>query len=76
MAIRAVKAIIRDEDKFLILKKSDLVDIYPGQWDLPGGRLEEGETWDEGLAREVWEETALEVLCVCEVRDWESQKWD
>jgi 8-oxo-dGTP diphosphatase len=37
--------------------------------------LEAGETWDDGLAREVWEETGLEVHYVCEVRDWESSRW-
>lgn len=29
----------------------------PGRWDLPGGGVEPGERLDEGVAREVWEET-------------------
>ena len=32
-----------------------------GQWSLPGGRLELGETLEAGLAREMLEETGLEV---------------
>lgn len=32
-----------------------------GQWSLPGGRLEQGETLIDGLKREIREETALEV---------------
>ncbi|MCM3878544.1 MAG: NUDIX hydrolase [Vicinamibacterales bacterium] len=32
-----------------------------GQWSLPGGRLELGETLEGGLAREMLEETGLEV---------------
>ena len=33
--------------------------IYkPGAWDLPGGHLAANETFEEGLAREVAEETA------------------
>ena len=32
-----------------------------GQWSLPGGRLERGETLIEGLTREIREETQLEV---------------
>lgn len=31
-----------------------------GRWGLPGGRLNEGETWLEGLQREVREETGIE----------------
>jgi 8-oxo-dGTP diphosphatase len=30
-----------------------------GEWALPGGHLEYGETWQEGLAREVFEETNI-----------------
>jgi ADP-ribose pyrophosphatase YjhB (NUDIX family) len=32
-----------------------------GQWSLPGGRLELGETLEAGLAREMLEETGLDV---------------
>ena len=37
----------------LVLKKD-------GKWMLPGGRLEDNETWLEGLQREVKEETGIE----------------
>jgi 8-oxo-dGTP diphosphatase len=76
MSIRAIKAIILKEGKILVLRKSDKVDIYPGQWDLPGGRLEPGESWCNGLAREVREETGLEVTFLREIRTWENPKWD
>ena len=57
----SVKAIIcRDynangDKRFLILK-----DAYSDYWDLPGGHLEDGESSDEALIREVNEETGLE----------------
>ncbi len=38
--------------RILILKKNE-------KWLLPGGRLEENETWLEGLRREVKEETGI-----------------
>lgn len=51
----AQNAIIQDNSgSVLILKNKD------GKWMLPGGRLEEGETWLEGLQREVKEETKLD----------------
>jgi A/G-specific adenine glycosylase len=31
------------------------------QWTLPGGRLNEGESWDAALLREIKEETNLDV---------------
>ncbi len=76
MSIRAIKAIIRKDNKILLIKKSAKVDIYPGRWDLPGGRLDPGETWCQGLAREVQEETGLKINFIREVRAWESKKWD
>ena len=46
-------AIIQNKDnKILILQKN-------GKWLLPGGRLNENETWEQGLRREVEEETGI-----------------
>jgi len=49
------------DKKFLVLKRS-LDSIWnPGQWELPGGKIDNGETFDEALVREVLEETGLTV---------------
>ena len=55
------KAIIKEGDKYLILKRSPTASTYPNCWDFPGGRLEAGEDPIEGLKREVKEETGLKI---------------
>ena len=54
------KAIILDsKNNVLFLKRSDYVEKFSGEWDLPGGQLKEGETLLDGLVREVKEETGF-----------------
>jgi ADP-ribose pyrophosphatase YjhB (NUDIX family) len=52
----AVSALIFHEGKVLLAHRRDI-----DWWNLPGGGMEEGETVDEALRREVYEETGLEV---------------
>lgn len=57
----AAKGFIVEKGKLLILKRSDYTKQMPGIWELPGGRLEQGEDPLEGVQREVLEETGLEI---------------
>ncbi|HEY7340829.1 MAG TPA: NUDIX hydrolase [Ktedonobacterales bacterium] len=52
----AAFAIIEQEGKYLLARRRDI-----GWWNLAGGGLENGETVDEGLAREIMEEIHLAV---------------
>lgn len=54
-----VYAIAKAENKILLIKKAR--GPYTGQWDLPGGKFEFGETPVETLNREVMEETGLTI---------------
>src|SRR4051812_5993355 len=57
--IVGVGAVIVNGDRVLIVRRAK--EPLKGQWSIPGGMLELGEKLREGLAREVREETALEV---------------
>lgn len=48
--------ILKDNDLFLIVKRNENDDLYPGAWEFPGGHLEDGETLKDGLKRELKEE--------------------
>jgi len=57
--IVGVGAVIMQHGKVVLVKRR--FEPLAGQWSLPGGRLELGETLESGLAREMLEETGLEV---------------
>lgn len=57
----AVHGLIKQGDKYLFIKRSEINDYKPNEWDIPGGTVEFGETPDEALTREIIEETGLTV---------------
>jgi 8-oxo-dGTP diphosphatase len=57
--IVGVGAIVVDGDRVLIVRRA--TEPLKGQWSIPGGMLEIGEKLRDGLAREVLEETSLDV---------------
>ncbi|NNC82005.1 MAG: CoA pyrophosphatase [Flavobacteriales bacterium] len=46
---------------FLLLKRHDYAGVHSGQVGLPGGRLDDGETNEEAMLRELEEETGLRI---------------
>jgi ADP-ribose pyrophosphatase YjhB (NUDIX family) len=57
--IVGVGAVIVNNDRVLVVRRA--TEPLKGQWSIPGGMLELGEKLRDGLAREVLEETGLEV---------------
>jgi len=58
----AVRVLLTDANgKILILKRSTDSKTNSGKWELPGGKVDQGESFDHALIREVFEETKLEI---------------
>ncbi len=56
----AVGVVRREDGKILIARRPDHLHMG-GRWEFPGGKVEEGETVQQALTRELREEVAIEV---------------
>ena len=54
-----VGAVVVKDGKAIIIKRAN--EPYKGQWSIPGGRVELGESLADAVRREIREETGLEV---------------
>ncbi len=61
----AVKALMIQDGKALIIRRRQFDSHKAGAWDLPGGRLEVGENPYDGLKREIKEETGMGADIIC-----------
>ena len=59
MIVLVVGGVIKKDNKFLLVQEAK--EECFGKWNLPAGRLDEGETIFEGALREINEETGLQV---------------
>ena len=55
--------LLNSENKVLLILRDNKTSIpYPNMWDVPGGQIEEGETPDEAIRREMMEELGIKDL--------------
>jgi 8-oxo-dGTP diphosphatase len=59
----AVGVVVNDDNEILIAKRPDELH-QGGLWEFPGGKVEQGETVQQALAREFQEEVAINLLVV------------
>lgn len=69
--IEVVAAIIHDEEGRIFASQRGYGD-YKDYWEFPGGKMEAGETQEEALRREIWEEleTRIEVERFVTTVEW------
>jgi 8-oxo-dGTP diphosphatase len=59
----SVRIVLFDQHgHILLLKRSNQSKTNPGKWELPGGKIDQSESFDAALKREVKEETGFEVV--------------
>lgn len=57
-----VSGFLNKDGKALLVKRAETEKFLPGYWELPGGKVEHGESADEALVREFYEETGVKVI--------------
>ncbi|MBN1108832.1 MAG: (deoxy)nucleoside triphosphate pyrophosphohydrolase [Bacteroidales bacterium] len=60
--IRVTCAIIRNEDQEVLVVQRDEKSDHPFKWEFPGGKINDGETEEECIVREIREELSIDIV--------------
>ena len=74
--IEVVAAIIHDSEGRIFATQRGYGDMKDG-WEFPGGKMEPGETPEEALKREIWEELETKIVVdrLVQTVEWEYPKF-
>lgn len=61
--INVVGAIIRNKDGKILIAKRNLQKSQGGLWEFPGGKIEENESKEDAIVREIKEELSMDIRC-------------
>ena len=68
--LNVVAAVISDKDGRVLITQRGFGMKFSGQWEFPGGKVEEGENLKDALKREILEELCLDIKVGEEILFW------
>ena len=74
--VTVITSLIKNKDKFLIVKRKSTSKIHPNLWMFPGGKTKPKEDIIQTLKREIKEETNLEITILKKISEYEYKRPD
>lgn len=74
--IKVVAAVISNSEGRMLITRRAPDKIFPGEWEFPGGKVEEGESAEDALLREIQEELGVAVSIGDRMLEWEHEYKD
>lgn len=59
--INVVAAVIKNDNGKILITQRNLKKSQGGWWEFPGGKIEQGETREEAIIREIKEELTIDI---------------
>ena len=59
--LNVVGAVLIKDNKIILPKRASNLKVLPDKYEFPGGKVEENETFEEALKRELYEELSIDV---------------
>lgn len=70
-----VRIIIHRQDHLLIVKRSSSSHTRAGEWEIPGGRVDSNENYEQAVMRETKEETGIDIITSKQLKFVKSEQY-